>query len=299
MSSVALVLLVACILVAPVSAESVPETTRAGKSRQMEQILELRADVNQRGLQNETALHWMAFHGNESMVRKLIASGADVNVRASNGSTPLHLSAYKGHINVTRILIAGKAGVNFQTRDGITPLDWALSNGNQEVAEFLISTGAKTGSSLSEAASTPRRSERKLEDLPHFSSLQPILARQRPRPRQQAALTGAGIAKVQDPDAHQQTGAFRIQLAALGTHERALEAWNTYSRKYPAMLGGRDLFVEPVNVNGKTLYRVQAGIFTKRTASTVCKQLTGGRQPCLVINVDPLWLAEQRNTKHP
>jgi hypothetical protein len=284
---------------APVPADSLLEITRTGKSRQMEHILELRTDVNQRGQQNETALHWMAFHGNDAMVRKLIAAGADVNVRASNGSTPLHLAAYKGHINVTRILIAGNAGVNIQTRDGITPLDWALRKDNREVAEFLISTGAKAGSSLTDAASTPRRSERKLEDLPHFSSLQPILARQRPRPRRQAAPTGADTVKVQDSVANQQTGAFRIQLAAVGTHERALEAWNTYSRKYPDILDSRDLYVEPVQVNGKTLYRVQAGIFTRHTAASVCKQLTGRRQPCLVINADPLWLAEQRKAKHP
>ena len=187
--------------------------------------------------------------------------------------------------------------MDIRNRDGITPLDWALRNGNREVAEFLIGNGAKTGSSQAATATTARHSDRKLQDLKHYSRLKPILARQQPlRP---AALAEPESINVQDPQTHPQTGAFRIQLAAVGTHERALKAWNRYSRQYPDILDGRELFVVPVHVSGKTLYRIQAGNFTKRTASSVCKQLTDGSQPCLIINADPLWLAEQGKPAHP
>jgi len=135
----------------------------------MEQILESGADVHQRGQQNETALHWMAFHGNEAMVKWLITADADINARVKSGSTPLHLAAYKGHINVARLLIARRAKVNIQTHDGITPLDWALRNGNREVAELLITNGAKTGSAQAGPAITMGRSEKKWEDLKHFT----------------------------------------------------------------------------------------------------------------------------------
>lgn len=299
MRCVALVILAACMPAMSVCAGSLQEAPRTGKSQQMAQILELRADVNQRGRQDETALHWMAFHGNEAMVRKLITTGADVNARTSNGSTPLHLAAYKGHINVASLLVAGNGGVNTRTRDGITPLDWALRNGNREVAEFLISHGARTGSSPAGTATTLSRSVKKLEDLRHFNRLKPILARQLPQIERRPALAEPQASKVLDPESHPKTGAFRIQLATLATHDRVQEAWNMFSRRYPDILDGRDLFVEPVHVNGNTLYRVQAGTFTKRAATLVCNQLTGRRQPCLVISADPLRLAEQGKAKLP
>ena len=275
MRYVALVLLAAYMLVSPVRAESLPETARTGKSEQMEQILELRADVNQRGRQNETALHWMAFHGNEAMVRKLITAGADVNVRASNGSTPLHLAAYKGHIDVARLLVAGQAGVDVRNRDGITPLDWALRNGNREVAEFLIGNGAKTGSSQAATATTARHSDRKLQDLKHFSRLKPVLARQ--QPQRPAALAEPQSINVHDPQAHPQTGVYRIQLAAVGTHERALKPVFPPVPRYP----GRQGTVRgacscerknPLQGSGRKLHE---------THRLICLQTADGRQSAL------------------
>jgi hypothetical protein len=299
MRCLALVFLAGYLLIAPVSAELLLETARAGKSKHMEQILELGADVHQRGQQHETALHWMAFHGNEAMVKRLITSGSDINAQVKKGSTPLHLAAYKGHIKVARLLIARRARVNIRTHDGFTPLDWALRNGNKEVAELLITNGAKTGSSQAGTAITTRRSENKLEDLKYFTRLKRILARHRRESERPTMLTEPQASTVQAPERHPQAGAFRIQLAALGTHERALETWNKYRRQHPDILGDRDLFVEPARVNGKAFYRVQTGLLTKRNAASLCNQLMRRSQPCLVINSGPLWLAEQRKPKHP
>jgi hypothetical protein len=299
MRCLALVFLAGYLLIAPVSAGSLLEIARAGNSKHMEQILESGADVHQRGQQNETALHWMAFHGNEAMVKRLITADADINARVKNGSTPLHLAAYKGHINVARLLIARRAKVNIRTHDGITPLDWALRNGNSAVAELLITNGAKTGSSQAGPAITMGRSEKKWEDLKHFTRLKPIPARHRPGPDRPTILTEPQASKVQASEGHAQSGAFLVQLAALGTHERALETWNKYRRQHPDILDGRDLFVEPARVNGKAFYRVQTGLLTKRNAVSLCNQLMQRSQPCFVINSGPLWLAEQRKLKHP
>jgi hypothetical protein len=299
MRYLALVFLAAYLLIAPVSAGSLLETARAGNSKQLEKILELGADVHQRGQQNETALHWMAFHGNEAMAKRLITSGADINARVKKGSTPLHIAAYKGHINVARLLIAERARVNIRTHDGITPLDWAIRNSNRGVEELLITNGAKKGSSQAGIAITMHRSDKNWEDLKHFTRLQPIPARHRIEPGRPTILAEPQESTVQATESHPQGGAFLIQLAALGTHERALETWNKYRRQHPDILEDRDLFVEPARVNGKEFYRVQTGLLTKRNAASLCDQLMRRSQPCLVINSGPLWLAEQRKLKHP
>ena len=299
MRYLALVFIAFCLLIAPVSAGSLFETAQAGKRKDREQNYESGADVHHRGQQNETVLHWMAFDGNEAMVERLINSGADINARLDNGSTPLHLAAYKGHINVTRLLVSRSARVNIRTRDGITPLDWALRNGNQEVAELLITNGAKTGRLQAGNAITTRHSEKKLEDLKLSPHMKRVFARHREESGRSTNLTKRQSSKVHALDSHPQAGAFRIQLAALGTHERALEAWNRFRSQHPGILDDRDLYVELAHINGKAFYRVQTGSLSKRDAGTLCNQLMQRSQPCVVVNSAPLLLVEQRKLKHP
>ena len=281
-----LVFLAGFLLIASVSAGSLFETAPAGEIKHMEQIPEPDAGVYQRGRQNQTALHWMAFNGDEAMARRLITSGADINARVDKGSTPLHLAAYKGHIDVARILIANGARVNVRTHDGITPLDWALHNGNEEVAQLLITRGAQTGSSRAGTENTLRHSEKKLADLEHFTDLKPVLERQQPvpGPARSTSRTERQSSNEHALASHSQAVTLRVQLAALGSHERALVAWSMYRRQHPDILGNRDLIVEPVQVGGKALYRVQAGLLTKRDATSLCNELRRREQPCLVIN---------------
>jgi hypothetical protein len=299
MRYLALVFMAVYLLIAPVSAGSLFETAQAGKRKDREQIFESGTDVHHRGQQNETVLHWMAFDGNEAMVERLINSGVDINAQLDNGSTPLHLAAYKGHINVTRLLVARSARVSIRTRDGITPLDWALHNGNQEVAELLITNGAKTGRLQAGTAITTRHSEKKLEDLKLSPHMKRVFARHRVESGRSTNLTKRQSSKVHALDSHPQAGAFRIQLAALGTHERALDAWNRFRSQHPGILDDSDLYVEVAHVKGKAFYRVQTGSLTKRDAGTLCNQLMQRRQPCVVVNSPPLLLSKQGKPKHP
>lgn len=286
-----------CMLAGPVSADTLPGTAQADKYSA--QITNTGTDVHQRGQHHETALHWMAFQGNEAMVKKLLAAGADINARVRKGSTPLHIAAYKGHVSVARLLIASKARVNIQDHDGTTPLDWARRNGNHEVAELLVTHGANTTHPQAGTAITSDHSEKKLADLQLFTYMQRVLARHRPVPGHTMMVTRPPSSKAQTPVSPTPTGAFRIQLAAMSTHGRALAAWNQYRSQYPDVLDDRELFIEPVRVNGKELYRVQTGLFTKPNAVALCNQLAPSKQSCLVVNARPLWLAEQQKPGHP
>ena len=291
------VLMAAYLLIAPASAGSLLESARTGNSTYMAQFLESGSDVHQRGQQNETALHWMAFYGNETMAKKLIASGAEINARVKKGSTPLHIAAYKGHTNVARLLIGKGAEVNIRTREGITPLDWALRNGNSDLAKLLVSNGAQTGNLQAGTSIKVPRSDKKPEDLKLSPRLKRILAARKPGPERARIATEPQSSKVQAHDSHPQAGAFRIQLAALSTHERALEAWKRFLNLHPDILADRDLFVEHARVNGRAFYRVQTGLLTKHNAVSLCNQLIQKSQPCLVVNSGPLRQAEYR--AHP
>lgn len=196
------------------------------------------------------------------------------------------LAAYRGHTDVARLLIASGARVNVHTREGITPLDWAQRNGNSEVVQLLITHGAQTGSSPAGTAMTVCRSDKKLEDLQHFAALKPMLARQQlaPGPERPTRRPERQTSPEPVQASERQAGTVRIQLAALGSHERALAAWSLFRRQHPDCLGDSDLFVEPVDVGGKALYRVQAGLLTQRDAASVCLELRRRNQPCLVID---------------
>lgn len=55
-------------------------------------ILSEGADVNEKGLNGNTALHYAAATGNKWMVQKLVESGAIINVKNDSGQTPLELA---------------------------------------------------------------------------------------------------------------------------------------------------------------------------------------------------------------
>jgi len=80
-------------------------------------------------------------------------------------------------------------------------------------------------------------------------------------------------------------GAFRIQLAAVKTHDAAQAAWKKLTKNYPDVLKG--LTPNIVKVNRGTdgaLFRVQGGPFvTRDAAESACSKLKQKSQPCLVV----------------
>ena len=233
----------------------------------------------------KNALHWVAFDGNEAMVRELIISGADVNDRVAKGGTPLHLAAYNGHARVVRLLIEHGASVNARTDAGITPLEWAQRNGHMEVVELLIANGARVDrKQLADMAmSSPR------ESGPENPGGGP---QRRPKPLKYSQLhvPESAFSVPEDlqknsgqPDRPTQAGAFRIQLGAFSSEQQAEKAWSEYRRQHPEVLGARELTLERVGSKGKTLYRAQTGPLNGPDAGALCEQLKQAHQPCIVV----------------
>ncbi len=271
-------------MIAPLSAAPLLDAAKANDSAQVDQILKSGADVRTQGSQGDTALHWAAFHGDETMAGRLIDAGAGVDVRVNNGSTPLHLAAYNGHSRVVKILIARGAKVNTRTQAGVTPLDWAERNGHPEVANLLRANGGESGKKPPAEDTLADHQEIrpvKKEDLPQLNQ---IMAKYRLSKTPDGASAAGDTAKEKTarPDSPA-SGVYRVQLAAFGSEQRAVETWARYQKQHPEILGDRELILDGISAEGKKYYRVQTGDLTGSTAQSLCARLKRRSQPCIVI----------------
>ena len=245
------------------------------------------AMVRAGGGQGGTAIHWMAFNGDAAGVSQAIISGADVNDRVKKGSTPLHLAAYKGHTAVARLLIEHGARVNARTEDGITPLDWAQRNGHEQVAKLLIAHGAK---STNVAHARPNDAVPSKGQWGTKNGPRPDLGRgasfkyslmQIP---EDMLVVNSGLKNTeQEHQVPETSWIYRIQLGAFSSKKRAQDAWTLYQETYPESLGSRNLILDHVDVNGKSLYRVHTGPMSRPDAWAICAQLEQAGQSCAVM----------------
>ena len=97
------------------------------------------ADVNTAQGDGMTALHWAAFHDDDTLAQLLLAAEADVGVATRVGAmTPLSLAASNGSAAMIEALVAAKAGVNIPTTTGATPLMAAATSGSVDAVRVLL-----------------------------------------------------------------------------------------------------------------------------------------------------------------
>jgi hypothetical protein len=251
-------------------------------------------DLDWRGPQGDTQLHWAAFHGRKTLAEELIAMGADVNAKVANGTTPLHHAAYRGHVGIVALLIAHGADINARNQAGLTPLDWAVRNAHHDVNHLLQAHGA-TGN-LAEPESGKAASVVFLPlPVPSAGSgegkeKRALLIRQRDqfaKQQPQSRATPMPPAETSQPpqtaDTRASKRAFRIQLAALSARERATDLWGKLKLRYPDLLGGLALHLETVRGSTRVLYRVQAGPLSKTEARRVCELFQRRNRDCMVV----------------
>ena len=99
-------------------------------------------DVNSKGPDGTTALHWAVYNDNLALVQRLIAAGADAAVANEFGSTPLSEAATVGNAAVIGALLEAGAPADAPGADGQTPLMVVARSGNVAAAETLLEHGA-------------------------------------------------------------------------------------------------------------------------------------------------------------
>ena len=119
------------------------DAAKAGDLEQLQKMVVQGADVNEKAVQNETALMIAALAGKGEIVNYLLQRGADINARNTSGMTSLHAAAYAGHSDIVRLLVAKGADVNdASNRFGVTALHVAAEENHIETVKTLLDLGA-------------------------------------------------------------------------------------------------------------------------------------------------------------
>lgn len=67
---------------------------------------------------------------------------ADVNMKGDNDWTPLHFACISGNFELVNFLIGKEANIDAETTLRFTPLHIAVQRGSEEIAQLLINSGA-------------------------------------------------------------------------------------------------------------------------------------------------------------
>jgi len=135
-------------------------------------LIERGADVNEKGRDNFTPLHWAAYYGKTEMVKILLSKGAEVNARSETYGTPLTLAAQYGFTDTVKALLEKGADVNMTDAYGRTALSYAEAEKNTVMIQLLT----RSGTALQASASPPAESAMVSPALPPPSSekLKPV-----------------------------------------------------------------------------------------------------------------------------
>jgi len=120
-------------------------------------LIEKGADVNEKGSDNFTPLHWAAYYGKTEMVKILLSKGAQVNARSTAYGTPLTIAAQYGFTDVVKVLIEKGADANMTDGVGQTALSYAETGKHEAIVQLLKGSGTMPRTTGSPAASSSEK----------------------------------------------------------------------------------------------------------------------------------------------
>ena len=101
-----------------------------------------KVDVNSRGRDGQTPLHWMATLGDLKGIRLLIRAGAEIDAQDCHGNTSLHEAVSWRHSTAVRLLLEYGANENIRNSAGHSAKDAALSDAFAPTVELFGSNGS-------------------------------------------------------------------------------------------------------------------------------------------------------------
>jgi hypothetical protein len=99
------------------------------------------------------------------------------------------------------------------------------------------------------------------------------------QPAATPAQTPAAATTAPRPDA---SGGFAVQLGAPGSEAEARATFSALQRKYPEQLGGQSPIVRKTELNGKTVYRLRVGPYSREDATSMCSALQAAGGQCFI-----------------
>ena len=128
-------------------------------------------DVNLRGRDGWSRLHFMVYNGHVEDVERLINCGADVDAKNNEGKTPLHRAAHRGWYGLlsgadqsAKILIDSGADVNSRDNSGATPLFYAAWSNAVGMVTRLIESGANVNATSNNGGTALHRAAKRNAD---------------------------------------------------------------------------------------------------------------------------------------
>ena len=127
-----------------------PDFFESATVASIEDCIQSGQDVNSKGFQGTTALHWTArLNTNPAVIAALLKAGADINSRDEIfNRTPLYDAvSFNSEPAVISVLLEAGADVNDQDERGVTPLHLAAQNNTEPaVISVLLEAGADISS---------------------------------------------------------------------------------------------------------------------------------------------------------
>ncbi|XP_048525460.1 ankyrin repeat domain-containing protein 1-like isoform X2 [Dendroctonus ponderosae] len=90
-------------------------------------------DRNERGW---TPLHEACNHGWHEVAARLVQAGANINAKGLDNDTPLHDAVINGHLKIIKLLIEKGADIHVKNSKGKSPLDLA----SPSIQPYLLNT---------------------------------------------------------------------------------------------------------------------------------------------------------------
>lgn len=106
--------------------------------------VEMRADINAKNADGNTALAEACKNGRNAVVHFLLEKGANVNSRNHDDDSALALSCKSGNIDAAKLLLLNGASINSQNAEGNTALMISCSNKDAGMVDLLVSGIQKT-----------------------------------------------------------------------------------------------------------------------------------------------------------
>ncbi|MCX5857216.1 MAG: ankyrin repeat domain-containing protein [Deltaproteobacteria bacterium] len=100
-------------------------------------LIDKGADVNEKGQDNFTPLHWAAYYGKTEMVKILLSKGAQANAGSTSYGTPLIIAAQYGFTDTVKVLVEKGADVNMTDGAGRTALSYAEIGKYEAIVQLL------------------------------------------------------------------------------------------------------------------------------------------------------------------